>query len=430
MSPEPTSPSTAALRSDVGQPAARELDARTIRLRDGRSFLSPTGRLLRFALPPAGIPEALLAAGAAHPLPQPHPPTDVTVVIPVKDRTLELERCLAALDHDDVVVVDDGSVDPAAVQAVCARHGATVVRRDNGGPAAARNSALPLLHKEFVAFLDSDCEPPRGWLGQLRGHLEDPAVGAVAPRVTGGLRSPLDLGPRPGLVRPGNPVAYVPTAALLVRRQALTPFDESLRFGEDVDMVWRMVADGWQVRYDPRVVVQHAEPARLGQRLIRRFRYGASAAPLSQRHPGAVTHLVAPPWPTTSVLALLAGRPVPAAVAAAVTAQRVHSHLHDPGATARITGRAVLGTGEGLGRALSLLGPVAWVAGWRRPQLLGLMALPLVVEQLERRPEASPFRYVGAGLIEQAAYGAGVLVGCVRGRTARPLLPRFRLQRQ
>jgi mycofactocin system glycosyltransferase len=407
-----------------------ELDARTIALRDGRSFLSPTGRLLRFATSPAGIPHSLVTAGAAHPLPEPHPATDVTVVIPVKDRTAELDRCLAALDHDDVVVVDDGSADPEAVRAVCARHGATVVRRDNGGPGAARNSALPLLHKDFVAFLDSDCVPPPGWLEQLRGHLEDAALGAVAPRVTGGLRSPLDLGPRPGLVRPGNPVAYVPTAALLVRRKALTPFDETLRFGEDVDLVWRMVASGWQVRYDPRVVVQHTEPSGLAERLVRRFRYGTSAAPLSQRHPGAVTHLVAPPWPTTAVLALLSGRPLPAAVATAVTAQRLQVHLHDPVATARITGRAVVGTAEGLGRALSLLGPVAWVAGWRRPQLLGLLALPLVVEQLERRPEANPWRYVGEGLLEQAAYGAGVLTGCVRGRTARPLLPRVRQERR
>lgn len=407
-----------------------ELDRRTLRLRDGRSFLSPTGRLLRFAQPPAGIPGALLDAGAAHPLPDPRPADDVTVVVPVLDRADELDRCLTALAHPDVVVVDDGSADPDAVAAVCARHGAVVVRRGNGGPAAARNSALPLLRKDFVAFLDSDCVPPAGWLAQLRGHFDDPELGAVAPRVTGGLRSPLDLGTRPGLVGPGNPVGYVPTAALLVRRQALTPFDESLRYGEDVDLVWRMVASGWRVRYDPRVVVRHEEPARLAERLVRRFRYGTSAAPLSLRHPRAVTHLVVPPWPTAAVVALLAGRPLAGLVAAGVTAGRVERHLHDPAASARVTGRAVAGTAQGLGRALALLGPLAWTAGWRRPQLLALLALPLVVEQLEQRPEASPFRYVGAGLLEQAAYGAGVVTGCARLRTARPLLPRVRSERQ
>lgn len=410
--------------SDAG--GARALDRRTLRLRDGRSFLGPTGRLQRFARPPAGVPDELVASGAAHPLPAPRPADDVTVVVPVKDRVASLARCLAALQGRDVLVVDDGSDDAEGVARTCARYGARLLTRPNGGPAAARNTALPLLRKDFVAFLDSDCVPPADWLERLRGHLDDPMVAAVAPRVTGGLRSPLDLGPHPGPVRPGAPVAYVPTAALLVRRTALTPFDEELRYGEDVDLVWRMVAAGWQVRYDPRVVVAHAEPARLRDRLVRRFRYGTSAAPLSARHPDAVTHLVVPPWPTAVVLALLAGRSLAAAAAAVVTAGRVERHLHDPLTSARVTGRAVSGTAQGLGRALSLLGPLGWVACRRRPQLLALLALPLVVEQRERRPEAGGLRYLGEGLLEQACYGAGVLAGCVQHRTARPLVPRLR----
>ncbi|MGB8652679.1 MAG: mycofactocin biosynthesis glycosyltransferase MftF, partial [Mycobacteriales bacterium] len=286
------------------------LDPRVRRL--GRALLSPTGRLLRLGPDGPGaiaaleagtsdrralrLGRTLLDAGAAHPLPPSHDASDVTVVVPVKDRVPQLARCLAALSAD-VLVVDDGSTRSDEVRAVCEAHGARYVHRPNGGPAAARNTALPLLRKDFVAFLDSDCVPPPGWLERLRGHLEDPAVAAVAPRVVGGARSPLDLGPRPALVRPGGEVAYVPTAALLVRRSALTGFDEQLRYGEDVDLVWRTVDAGWQVRYDPSVVVQHEEPATPAARLVRRFRYGTSAAPLAQRHPDRVTHLVLPPWP-------------------------------------------------------------------------------------------------------------------------------------
>jgi mycofactocin system glycosyltransferase len=417
-------------------PAPREQrradwDRRTLVLRDGRSLLSPTGRLLRLSKPVDELGEGelrdrLVDAGVLHPAPAPSSAADVTVVIPVKDRLPELARCLAACAGRDVLVVDDGSSDAAAVDRLCAGHGARVVHRANGGPAAARNTALPLLHKDFVAFLDSDCVPPPGWLEDLRGHFDDPVVAAVAPRVTGGLRSPLDLGTDAAVVRPGSPVGYVPTAALLVRRTALTPFDEELRYGEDVDWVWRTVAAGHQVRYDPRVVVRHEEPARLADRLTRRFRYGRSAAPLSARHPDAVKHLVVPPWPTAATVALLTGQPLVAAAAAGVTGARLDRHLHDPVASARVTGRAVSGTAQGLGKALSLAGPVAWAAALRRPQLLGLLALPLVLEQLQRRPEANPFRYVGEGLAEQAAYGAGVVSGCVRERTARPLLPRLR----
>jgi mycofactocin system glycosyltransferase len=408
------------------------LDPRNRRLHDDTVLLSPTGRLLRLkphALDALGrngkLAAQLVDAGAAHPTPGPVDPRDVTVVIPVRDRLDALDRCLAAVDHDDVLVIDDGSLDAAGVERVCAGR-ARVARRANGGPAAARNTALPLLDKDFVAFLDSDCAPPAGWLRDLRGHLEDPAVGAVAPRVTGGLRSPLDLGTHPALVRPGTAVAYVPTAALLVRRSALSPFDEGLRYGEDVDLVWRMVEAGWQVRYDPRVVVDHEEPVRLQDRLVRRFHYGTSAAPLEQRHPGAVTHLVAPPLPTAAVALLLLGRPALAAVATAAVATRLDRHLHDPAVSGRVAAQSVKGTAEGLGRAASMLGPVAWAAAARRPALAALLALPWALEQRDHRPGGNPLAYVGAALLDQAAYGAGVLTGCLRTRRFEALRPRVR----
>ncbi|MCW2598445.1 MAG: Mycofactocin system glycosyltransferase [Frankiales bacterium] len=415
-----------------------ELDPRTRRMHDDRVLLSPTGRLLR--LGPQGpravqdllagrgaaaalrLGRTLLDAGAAHPQPPAHPADDVTVVVPVKDRTAELEQCLRALDAD-VLVVDDGSDDPAAVEAVARRHGASYVHRPNGGPAAARNTAMALLRKDFVAFLDSDCIPPAGWLESLRGHLVDPAVGAVAPRVIGGPRSPLDLGPRPAVVRPGGAVAYVPTAALLVRRTALMPFDEGLRYGEDVDLVWRMLDAGWQVRYDPAVVVEHAEPRTLTARLTRRFRYGTAAAPLSRRHPERLAHLVLPPWPTAVVALLLARRPVLAAVVAGWSTARLDRHLDDLPSSVRVVAASAGGTAIGLGRALALLGPVGWLLARDRRAAAILVAPPLL-EWLERRPATDPVRFTASTLLGQAAYGAGVLVGCVRQRTVVPLLPR------
>jgi len=53
-----------------------------------------------------------------------------------------------------------------------------------------------------------------------------------------------------------------------------------LRYGEDVDLVWRLHDAGWQVRYDPRTCVEHAEPERWLPWLLRRHAYGTSAAPL------------------------------------------------------------------------------------------------------------------------------------------------------
>ncbi|MYR59508.1 glycosyltransferase, partial [Streptomyces sp. SID625] len=140
------------------------------------------------------------------------------------------------------------------------------------GPAAARNSGWRLAGTELVAFLDADVVPEPGWLEALLPHFADPRVAAVAPRVRsrpGGSvleryereRSPLDLGPLPAVVRPGSRVSYVPTAALVVRvsaLRALDGFDESLRYGEDVDLVWRLAARDLLVRYEPGSEVRHA----------------------------------------------------------------------------------------------------------------------------------------------------------------------------
>jgi hypothetical protein len=125
----------------------------------------------------------------------------------------------------------------------------------------------------------------------------------------------LDLGDAEARVMPGTRVAYVPTAALVVRRAALAAaagtggvFDPGLRWGEDVDLVWRLHDAGWRIRYDPAVRVSHHEPRGWAALLARRFRYGTSAAPLAMRHPGQVPPVVLHPWPALTVAGLLAGR--------------------------------------------------------------------------------------------------------------------------
>ena len=113
----------------------------------------------------ANLARRLTDAGLAHPQP-PELDTapDVTVVIPVRDRPEQLDRCLAALgDGHRVVVVDDASTDQRAVERVVTAHGATLLRREeNGGPGPARNTALAEISSELVAFVDSDCVPPAG----------------------------------------------------------------------------------------------------------------------------------------------------------------------------------------------------------------------------------------------------------------------------
>ncbi len=373
----------------------------------------------------------------------------MTVLIPVYGRAAALDACLAALGNRyPVVVVDDGSPDPAAIGKVAAVHGARLIRRDiNGGPAAARNTGLAAVHTDLVAFLDSDCVPPRGWIDALAGHLADPAVAAAAPRIVAapgepaGARNALDLGPRPGRVAPGTPVAYVPTAALLARRSALLEatagddissgcFDPALRYGEDVDLIWRLHAKGWRVRYEPSVRVEHVEPATWAGILARRFRYGSSAAELTQRHPGAMAPLILEPWTAAGLAALLARRPGLAGLAfgaAVADEQRVRRAAGvDVGAAHAVADRTARTARAAGTYATQFLAPVL-LAGLTRRRTRGaalaLLAAGPAHTWWQTRPPNYRGAFVAGHVAEDVAYGAGVIAGAVRARTLRPLLP-------
>ena len=442
------------------------LDSRTRRLAAGRVLLGGApGRLLRLgAAGPqaldalqAGAPShtagvrklgrSLVDAGLAHPRPKAVTVADVTVVIPAKDRTVELDACLARLTGLSVVVVDDGSRDPAAVAAVARRHGAKILhRRHSGGPGVARNTGLASVTTAFAAVVDSDVLVPGDWLAALLGHFADPRLAAVAPRIVGvpgasllasyaHSRSPLDLGSRTALVRPGSPVAYLPTAVAVLRMAALPtpPFDPLLRYGEDVDLFWRLHDGGWLVRYDPSVVAEHSEPTTWNSWYRRRFAYGTSAAPLSKRHPQRLTPLVLRPWPTAVAALLLARRPSLAAAVAVVPTVRLARTLHRSSvppveaalASGRLVGQGVAVTLLGLGGAAAIVGgPAAWLGVCRSQRLALLLALPPLLEWAQRRPEMDPVRWTALRLADDVAYGAGVWWGCWRGRTLRPVLPR------
>jgi mycofactocin system glycosyltransferase len=337
------------------------LDA-SVRLYDGGRVLVSRGRIIRLTDPGPAALRALLAdtatpaqrrlgdqlvrAGMAHPRPRPqHRPT--TIVIPVRDRRL---RPLAESEPRPVVVVDDGSRTPIA---------GAVRREVSGGPGAARNTGLEQVETELVAFLDSDTQPPPGWIERLAGHFEDPTVAAVAPRVTGKL---LDMGGRPAEVRPGTPVPYVPTAAILMRTAALgpAPFDPALRYGEDVDLIWRLLDQGWRVRYDPSVTVAHED-----QHVFRRrFLYGTSAAPLKQRHPDKLKHLVIRPWPLATLALLAARRPGPAAAAYAFQTLRLAWVLRRKGVPAQLAKLAgPYGAGVLSGHILSKIRGLPTISG-------------------------------------------------------------------
>ncbi|HEX7824906.1 MAG TPA: mycofactocin biosynthesis glycosyltransferase MftF, partial [Mycobacterium sp.] len=287
---------------------------RLLRLAPAAQTMLADGRLEVHDAQSAQLARTLLDATVAHPRPATGPShRDVTVIIPVRDNAFGLTRLVRALRGMRIVVVDDGSVLPVRAEDFDGTYcNVTVLRHSRSkGPSAARNTGLAACETDFIAFLDSDVVPRRGWLEALLGHFCDPAVALVAPRIVGlqepenlvaryeAVRSSLDLGHREAPVVPYGTVSYVPSAAIICRRKALNDvggFDETLKSGEDVDLCWRFIEAGARLRYEPIALVGHDHRTQLREWFVRKAFYGTSAAPLSVRHPGKTAPLVISGW--------------------------------------------------------------------------------------------------------------------------------------
>lgn len=417
------------------------------------------------------LADRLVIAGLLHPCPPPGGQADV--VIPAHDPPPSLAELVASLRRTgvQVTVVDDGSADGgAASRRAASVEGARLVARGRcAGPAAARNAGVD--GGEVVCFLDADVLPPDDaeWMGRCVAHFADPAVALVAPRVTSADEatgpvarferesSPLDQGGDPGLVGPGRRLSYAPAAALFVRRSAFLAvggFDETLRRGEDVDLVARLALAGHSMRYEPAARLEHAPRDTLGSFARQRFGYGTAAAALEERRPGSVAPFSASRRTAacagSALLLVVAGLPRAATgallLAVGPEARWLRERLGSVGFPAPTRHAAAVAGATALCGGRDLLTAVrrAW---W--PALAPLLASPLrrgaarllLLSLLAGHAApawraarggsraAAPLRvleHLLLGALGDVAYSSGVLAGCARHRSPGALLPVLR----
>ena len=219
-----------------------------------------------------------------------------TVVIPTRNRratvvpTLEAVLPQAAAVGAEVLLADNGSTDgtPEAAERVGGAR-VRIVREETPGATRNRNTAARTARGDVLAFIDDDALPRAGWLAGLVAPFTEPRVACVGGRVhlrfatrppswwDGSLAdylaeydrgpAPIDLGTRPWYDSPRG-------ANMAVRREALLavggfnlrlgPRGERHTVGEESDLCLRLIARGWEVRYEPSSAVDHiVDPARL-----------------------------------------------------------------------------------------------------------------------------------------------------------------------
>ena len=224
---------------------------------------------------------------------------DLSIVVPTRDRPQLLSELLASLRRQtldpsrfEVVVVDNGSLEPPRVDEGEGPSVRLISRARGEGPAAARNDGWRAARAALVAFTDDDCVVDPGWAAALldaaRTHPGALVQGPTSPRP-----DQLDLlGPfsRTQETREGD--RWYQTCNILYPRELLERlggFDTEAYpelGGEDTDLAWRAIESGAVAFFEPAARAFHAVRV-LGP--VGRLRHAASwsqAVRAFADHPG------------------------------------------------------------------------------------------------------------------------------------------------
>ncbi len=189
----------------------------------------------------------------------------VSIVLPVHNGARWLEDVLAAVlaarcpGPLEIVAIDDGSTDGS--REILARHAAAgdlkLLDGARRGAAAALNAGIRAARYPLIAQIDQDVVIAHDWIERLTAALGDPSVAAAqghyvpAPgarlwsRVMG-----LDL--RQRYTQLGPWTDHVCTGNSIYRRSALVQvglFDETLGYGYDNDMSYRLSGAGYRLAF-------------------------------------------------------------------------------------------------------------------------------------------------------------------------------------
>ncbi|CAN5822793.1 glycosyltransferase family 2 protein [soil metagenome] len=207
-------------------------------------------------------------------------------------------RSLKAMDFRDyrLIVVDDGSPEPALPVVQQAHPGATVLRASrNGGLVRALNRGIQHGDAPLLALLNDDTEVSQGWLGALvDASNRHPYAASFASKILlfddpprfhsagdgfGVWGMPYNRGvwlDDLGQYDAEEPVFGACAGAALYRRSSLSAvailgdaiLDPRLfMYLEDVDLAWRLRRSGLECIYIPTAIVKHRLSASGGGRL-------------------------------------------------------------------------------------------------------------------------------------------------------------------
>lgn len=189
---------------------------------------------------------------------------EVSIIVPVYNVNRYIKEsiesiCLQKFDSYEVVLVDDGTEDNSIeiAEEVLKKYSISyaVVKKDNGGLPSARNAGIKVAKGKYVCFIDSDDLISCSHINDLWTICNDHQL--VAAFSLFQLTYENNRGGNPTIDNVGRVInreqlladflvrkLRIHCCTLLVEKQYLIDnnifFNEKLRYGEDIDFMWRL----------------------------------------------------------------------------------------------------------------------------------------------------------------------------------------------
>lgn len=195
----------------------------------------------------------------------------VALYIPCFNAQKTIGACLDAVfaqsrPAESVLLIDDGSTDMTVE--IARKYPLKIISHaQNRGLAAARNTAIKNTDAEFIASLDSDCQPEKDWLSSLIKVINSPNVaGSGGKLLEASTSSVFDTWRAVHMVQHWGALKRVNPEFLfgsntLFRRDALIQagcYNESFKSNaEDVDISTRLRKIGFNLIYEPQAIARH-----------------------------------------------------------------------------------------------------------------------------------------------------------------------------
>lgn len=221
----------------------------------------------------------------------------ISVVIPLYNKEQSILNTIKSVQNQtyrdfEIIVVDDGSTDGSlsvVESLLTAESRLTVIRKPNGGVCSARNRGIEAAKGEYVALLDADDIWDKDYFREQMRMVEDfpdcymwgiNYAETVDGQVIRDVPTGLPKGFR-GIVDdyfriPGRVSDLFCSSSVLIRKTAFEGvglFDERIRYAEDSDMWFRIIARFPVAFYDRYMVFYRFDAENRAQKKHRPLKY-------------------------------------------------------------------------------------------------------------------------------------------------------------